>query len=147
MIQITKYKAVDGTEFYKEAECIKYEALIDEIDNVMRKLNPIPEMKDCDFANGHGFVQQAKAAFLIVKIDILNIAKRYTDHDWIQQTVDSDSVSLSYAGRIIDEMPRPLPRAWTRLMCIDKDYREWGQPYFALNPGEAPYLKKCVESN
>lgn len=148
MEQITKFRAVDGSEFDKESDCVSYEALIVEVETIMRKLDPIPEMDGCNFSNGYGFVQQTRAAFLIVKLELLLIAKRYTEFHWIQQTVDDDTVHLSYAGRIIDECcPRPVNRAWYRLMCIDKQFREWGQPYYANNPEKAPYFEGAALAN
>ena len=37
-------------------------------------------------------------------------------------------------GRYIDDSNnRDLSMAWNRFICIDSKYREWSQPYFAIN--------------
>lgn len=38
MITITKYKAVDGSEFDSSQECKKYELLIDRVNSIMALL-------------------------------------------------------------------------------------------------------------
>lgn len=36
-------------------------------------------------------------------------------------------------GRILDDSNSELYKTWNRFMCIDELYREWEQPYFAIN--------------
>ena len=37
-------------------------------------------------------------------------------------------------GRFIDDSNnKDLSQAWYRFMCIDEKYREWSQPYYAIN--------------
>ena len=137
MEAITKFQANDGTEFYHSENCIKYELLIENVKTIMSKLKPIPD--SCDFSNGSGYVQHEKEQLKTAKIALLEISKEYIDHKWIQQSIDDDSVHLSYAGRLISEYSdlRPVYKAWNRLMCVDSQFREWGQPYFATHPEEA----------
>lgn len=141
MIKIIKYKATDGKEFDNESDCLEYENLIEEIENIMSIL-VIPPKKGVDFSNGCGFIQQDGEQVKEVKIKLLEIFKRYSDHQWIKQTIDNDNASLSFVGRLIDDMNiRPLNSAWYRLMCIDNKFREWGQAYFALNPDKGKQIK------
>jgi hypothetical protein len=148
MKQIAKYRSVDGREFSTEKECLDYETLIDTVNTIMARLKPLPREDGCDFRNGHSFVQQSKAAFKLVKLNLLNEVKKHINHKWIRQTMEDETVHLSYVGRLIDDcnIP-PLNNAWSRLMCIDKEYREWGQPYFANNPEESPALQKKQKQN
>lgn len=139
---ITKYKAVDEQEFSTEKECLDYEQLIERVNTIMAGLKPLPNEKGFDFGNGYYFVQQSKGAFKLVKLNLLNEIKKHINHKWVEQTIEDETVHLSYVGRLIDDWNiRPLNNAWNRLMCIDKEYREWGQPYFANNPEKSPALQ------
>ena len=40
----------------------------------------------------------------------------------------------------------PLERAWGRIACIDKQFREWGQQYFANNPSEGKQVRLNAET-
>lgn len=143
MKKIEKYKAIDGTEFNNENECLDYENLIKKVDNIMAELPPLPKDDGCRFSNGEGFVQHNKTILRKVQINLLKLAQKHIDHKWLQQTIDDENVHPSYVGRLIDDYNiRPLNKAWHRFMCIDKLGREWGQPYFALNPNEGKQV--CV---
>ncbi len=135
METITKFKAIDGTEFTSETECLKYESLIRKVDSIMALLPPTPNNDGCSFANGDGYIKHDKAKLRNAQIQILELCKEYIDHKWIQQTIDDESVHPSYVGRLIDDYNiRPINKAWFRFMCVDKKSREWGQPYYANNP-------------
>lgn len=132
---ITKFKAIDGKEFTSKKECLKYESLIGEVDRIMSLLPSTHKDDDCSFANGEGFIQHDKAKLRKAQVEILELCKEYIDHKWIQQTINDESVHLSYVGRLLNDYDiRPLRNAWFRFMCIDKNQREWGQPYYANNP-------------
>ena len=136
MKTIKKFVAIDGVEFLDKDKCLEYEKLIGEIRQIMSSLPDKPDT--CDFSNGSGYIKHDKESLERVKISLLNICKIHTDHKWIQQTIDDDTVHLSFAGRLIEEIGiRPLSNAWGRLMCIDNESREWGQSYYASHPDEA----------
>ena len=143
MKKITKFQAIDGAEFHDKVKCIDYENLIKEVKAIIDSLLPIPKMNGCDFENGHGFVQQDKESVKRVRNKLLQIAKRYITHHWIDQSLESETVHPSYAGRLISEMPflNPLYSGWNRISNMDAQFREWGQGYFAANPDESPALK------
>jgi hypothetical protein len=47
--------------------------------------------------------------------------------------MNDDKIDLSYVGRLISDYNiGPLNSAWYRLQCIDKEGKEFGQPYFAI---------------
>jgi hypothetical protein len=134
MRAITKYKADDGVEFFNAAECGKHETNCNEAARIMEQLPAHP--KGCDFTNGSGYVQHDKDTLLKVRNEFLEFAKRYTDHRWIQETIDKGfGAHPSAAGRVLGEvLPRSIDKHWGRFCCIDTEFREWGQHYFALNP-------------
>lgn len=135
METITKFKADDGEEFDAKSDCMAHEALCAEISEVMRLLPPTPKDDGCDFANGLGYIQHDSATFGKVREALLRIGNRISHHRWFDDALANPStVHPSYPGRIIDDVSRPLALAWYRVMCTDKELREWGQPFFANNP-------------
>lgn len=138
MKMVTKYKANDGAEFDNANACKKYEQLCAEIDAVMATLPRRPADKDCKFANGHGYLQHNQETFLAARAALLTIGNRLIPHKWFQQSLSNTDIHPSWCGRLIDEVSAPLSRAWLRISCVDKEFREWGQPYFANNPDKVP---------
>lgn len=137
MKQISKYEACDGTEFDNETECRHHEALIAAVGIIMSKLPSKPQDDGCRFSNGEGYIQHDKVILHKVKIQLLELMKKIVNHAWIQQTIDDESVHPSYVGRLIGEHGGPLNSAWHRFQCIDRQHREWSQPFFASNPEKA----------
>jgi hypothetical protein len=135
MEKIIKFKAIDGKEFSSEKECLKYELLIERVNEIMATLPSIPKDDDFDFPNGGGYIQHKKETLRKAQISLLELCKEYIDHHWIQQSIDDENIHTSWVGRLLDDYGiRPLQNAWYRFSCIDHLYREWGQPYFASNP-------------
>lgn len=141
MIKIEKYKAIDGKEFNDPDQCLEYEALIDRVNTIMKPFGDRPD--DSDFQNGvRGYIQHDRDVFLSVKRNILEEIGKHINHQWIKDTMERDNVHPSWVARLIGDCGiRPLDRAWFRFQCIDNQYREWGQPYFANNPHEAESQK------
>lgn len=148
MKTITKYKANDGAEFNTADECSAYEAESSKIDQILAPLGILPKDEGCRFANGHGYFQHEGGTVLEVQRRLAKIVqaqfgddpdyKRHIDYA-IEATVP---VGLSFIGRLIDDAcRRPMREAWQRICCIDHNFREWGQPYFALNPGIGEHVR------
>lgn len=133
MEMITKYKAFDGTEYLEESKCADHESNCKIADLIMINLPLKPD--GFDFSNGSGYIQHDYNNLLNVRNEFLEFCKRYTDHRWIQETIDGVfDVDPSWAGRMIGECaPNYIYKMWYRFACIDKQQKEWGQPYFATN--------------
>lgn len=147
MHKVTRYEAIDGAEFETEAACLKHEALIAECAAIVARLEPRANLPNCNYENGHGYVQQVPATVLSVQADLVKIARRYfTDkssnaHFDFAETA-AQPAGLSMVGRFIDDgCPSPVNRAWRRICCMDAEFREWGQPYFAMNPERAEAVR------
>jgi len=140
METITKYKAFDGKEFTNKDKCTEYEEQSNLALEVISCIHKAPD--SCDFANGSGYIQHEHKDVSIVRNELLELAKFYTDHKWIQQSIDDHSVDTSWAGRIIGEYcNESLNKAWNRISCIDNQLREWGQPYYASHPNMGQQVK------
>ena len=138
---ITKYKASDGIEYIKEQDCIRHEELIERVNTIMGELIPIPKSDGCAFENGKGFIQQDASVFKRARTNILLEIGKLVNHQWVQETIDDESIDLGYVGRLIDgDDLLPLYRTLYRLKCVDRQYREFGQPYFALHPEKAELI-------
>jgi hypothetical protein len=142
MKAITKFVSDDGLEFTDEGKCVSYEALCKEVSEVMSKLSPRPILPGCGFENGDGYIQHDPEAALAAKVAILKIANGIFPHKWFDQSMADDRVDPSWAGRLIgDFWQKCLYQAWQRFQCMDKQFREYGQPYFALHPEQAKNVR------
>lgn len=136
MQAITMYVANDGSKHETAEQAQARDDLIIDTHVALRSLKPVPDASG--FSNGSGYVQQSPDAVRECKRQLLAIAKRTIggyDHMW-DAPVD-EVHPMGIAGRVINDAGAPpLDRAWYRLCCIDAECREWGHPYFALNPGQ-----------
>lgn len=141
MKKITKYQANDGSEWKTKEDAEKRDILIVEVEAAMSPLQPNPGT--IEFANGHGFVRQDVVAVANVRKNLYAIARRdgvlkwWIDQQKAQHGQTDEglmAVHPSWFSRMLDGAHRPLDRAYSRLCCIDDQYREWGQPYFASHP-------------
>lgn len=128
---ITKYQADDGTEFNSKLDCMKHEVLCEKIQQIMALLPKRPD--DMEFANGHGYVQHAEKSVIQFRNRLLALMDGQIDHPWVGETRQGKA-HPSYLARLLDDSASPLGAAWNRLLMIDKKFREWGQPYYAMHP-------------
>jgi hypothetical protein len=138
---VTKYKAFDGSEFTSEAACIQHEQNCNIAEKIMQGIPKEPD--GCYFANGSGYIQHDKSKLLQTRNEFIEFCKRYSSHKWLQETIDKGwDAHSSWAGRILDECaPRSINKQWYRFSCIDSNFREWGQPYYANNPDQAKQVR------
>jgi hypothetical protein len=137
MKAIVKYKAIDGREFITMKDCTDYELLIDRVETIMSRLPKLPKNDECDFANGHGYIQHDKEILLSVWNNLLEEFKSKIDHKWLDESKDMKS-HPSWVSRLVGDYGiAPYERAWYRMHCVDKECREFGQPFYATNPDKA----------
>jgi len=134
MKHITKYEANDGEQFETQDECLVYEKNYKDAEKAMSLIAEKP--KGCAFSNGEGYLQHDEENLKEAKIRLLCVYERFCDHRWIQDT-KKDNIHPSFVARIIGEYEGGLSRHWYRFMCIDKEFREWGQPFYADIPEQA----------
>jgi hypothetical protein len=138
METVQKFISDDGREFLDRDQCVSYEALCKEVAEIMSKLAPIPDLPSCGFANGAGYIRHDFVAAQQARRAILRLANSVMPHKWFEQSIADHSTDPSWAGRLISEMSEKcIYQAWYRFSCMTKDFREFGQPYFARHPEEA----------
>jgi hypothetical protein len=137
MKPITKYQANDGSVWATAEAAVAREQEADRIDAIMRALKPRPD--SCSFSNGDlGYVQHDPLAFARVWHALIKVARERGESvvEWINrnsaQLAVAGNVDASWFCRFIDDNG-PLCNAFSRLQSIDKDAREWGQPFLRWN--------------
>lgn len=137
MKQITRYIAEDSTSFGSKQECSEYETLCERVKKIMSQLSEPPLDENCQFANGYGYIQHNPVVFRKVRNELLDEFSTKIDHKWITQS-KSDGAHPSWVGRLVSDYNiKAYYTAWHRIQCTDKDFREFGQVYYAEHPNEA----------
>jgi len=136
MKEIIKYVSEDGTEFKNGTDCVKYEELCNRVQKAMAILPDRPETSG--FSNGVGYLRHNSVDFNLAKQSLLLIIAERLNLEWLKKEATLDPHLIhnnSIVGRYVcDSGNKALNKAWYRLMCTDDQYREWGQPYYAINP-------------
>lgn len=141
MKAVTKYQSDDGKIFDTEKEAIARDSKALSIKDAYKLLKPIPKNDGCDFANGKGFIQQDPLKVQEFKRQILLLGAIHHEKmaEWAKDPISVHPQSI--VGRILSDCDDLLYRAWSRVMCIDDKWREWGQPYFAINPDKGEQVE------
>lgn len=127
MERITLFRTVDGKTFSTPEEALEYESIMREVRDF---LLAFAENEDIDFMNGDGYIQHPPGTRDKMGKKLVELSNRWfkPDEPFINFTY--------YLGRIIDDnQMKCLNKLSYRIMCIDKDEKEWGQPYYANNQG------------
>lgn len=111
MKPVTKYEADDGSVHDSAKAATERDELIRRCEAIQEELGMRPRPEGASFGSGRGYVQHPAGT-------------RKKLLEWLKM-MGANRESAGPTGRLIH-----------RMWCIDEDDREWGQPYFALNPGE-----------
>lgn len=140
MRPVTQYEASDGSIWHTESDALFRDTLCEKVKKAMTPLGDRPELPHCGFENGDGYYQHAQSEVRRAKENLLALVKEY---GWEWEGLKNAKcpqidVGADWFARILDGCQQvPLTRAYGRLMCIDNQGREWGQPYFTSHPDEA----------
>lgn len=143
---IQKWKASDNSEWNSEADADARDEMIRSVNDAMSPLGP----RDSRVERGDGYFQHSEVALTRAKLALYEIAKAgplkwlIDDQINIHGKTDADMalrVHVSWFGRMLDGGCDPLERAYARLYCIDDQFREWQQPYYAINPGTGKQVR------
>lgn len=139
MKTVTKYEANDGKLFDYQIDASAHDDYLKQVDVVAAMLPPRPD-DGCKFESGGGYLQHAAETVREFKRSVLLLAaNNRPDSKFVEWAKNPDEVhGISIIGRYIDDgCDRYIGRLWHRVCCMDSQCREWGQPYFALNPEKA----------
>ena len=130
---------VSGKEFKSLQEAQKSESRHSAIKNIFSFWKFVPKDKDCSFGNGNWCHQRTETEYFRLIDGIIEavnkhekwIAKDYAKHGGLKREY---VMGGTFLGRYLNDSHSPIDRWFAIQMCIcPKCYREWGQPYFAIN--------------
>jgi len=153
---VTRFVAIDGTEFFDEYGCREYENVCQEISDLTA---PWPEEK----IRGEAFVQQDKNVVLRIQRAMVDIFERRHWKDRHTEWARNADVpaGMTLIGRYVDDAGcRPERLVWSRIARLDRLFREYEQPYYAIQAdkrldecsspqkrrwqmSDTPYLDEC----
>lgn len=143
MQTITKYLADDGREFLNSDECLEYEKDEKEIKAINAMLPEYPA-DTCAFVNGGGYIIHEEETFNKARLLLLAKAKKYAKEEYdIRDIIHAENHNrrMNWPYERIKQLACPvsLINASHRIYCVDDQFREWGQPFYAFNPDRAEH--------
>lgn len=138
MKSITTYQTEDGHRYDSEARARKHEELTEAVRRVFQPLE-VQKPGDFSFTSGSGYYQHAPSTVRMVKRSLIELTRphlrEWMDRQEIEYGYNLMDVHPSWFSRMLDGGCPPLEKGWGRLWCFTDDGREYGQPYYANNPG------------
>jgi hypothetical protein len=126
---IKKYRSDDGLEFLDERACLLHERLTVEVRERLATLHAAPT----DPNSSTAYIQQRPEAVLELQSWLVAQVERASGQLFPGMKQAALPIGFTIVGRYQDDCgPAAIRGAWYRLMCMDNLFREWGQPYFAL---------------
>lgn len=134
---IQKYKAFDGKILDSSAECEEYEKVANEVQVFLSSIVDSKKYDDgCKFSNGGGFIQHPTGTYKLIEEKLIELSNKY-----FKEGKPFTQFNY-YLGRVIDDSNmRCLNKLSYKLMCIDKQEREFGQPYYASHSEQATLVQ------
>lgn len=132
MKTVTKYQSSDGHLFDDPTQCQRRDVLIATVTAVTSLLNPRPK-DGCSFENGGGYILQDLTTVEAVKNSLIDL---WEVDEGVKAKARQHPASHSILVRFFDDAQSPLRDGWYRLLCIDTQGQEWGQPYYAAHPSK-----------
>lgn len=125
MRTVTKYQANDGSEWDTVEQCEDHERLLERIEAINAILSDHPVDGNDDVGVQH---DPMKVALFVTQLKELAAEECPQYAKEIILATSGNSIG----GRILNDGNSPAWRLWYRWMCIDRNGREFGQPYYAL---------------
>ncbi len=107
----------------------------EKVNKIMSKLPKSIEDLEADKKYIMPYIQHSKEIVDMVEFEFLELCSDALNSDVYRTLNKSGSVHRQgIVGRYLDDSGNyVLYGAWSRFMCIDINYREWIQPYYAIN--------------
>lgn len=132
----TIHIADDGSRFESRERCEAYEHVAQQVWGIMaHHMNAKPTKESQYTQQAASAVISAQRALVLLWI---SVAKPNPIDKHIEHARDTNQLAaLGAMGRYLDDGEwHPIRRAWFRLACIDRQWREWTQPYYAHKANE-----------
>ena len=126
MKEVTMYKSNDGKIFESKDECHYWENFLLQINTINNYLKSPPEEMETYVKQDKDNVIKFRTAISQLCIDN-NIAPIETCKIFIEK----NNILLRYLSDSNTNIANKLYELANRCMCIDMDYQEWDQPYYA----------------
>lgn len=114
------------------------------IDKIFSQLPPmiddfVIDSEHHTFSTGQFYIQHIPEILEKAQREFLELCYQITENKiYLSEKVHRQGI----VGRYLDDSGiKILYHNWHRFMCIDEQYREWGQPYFAINQNEQEKAK------
>ena len=95
METVQQFKAIDGKLFKSENDCIKYEKVLHETEDIMVNFGKKPKDDGCKFANGGGYIQHNKEYVENARQNLLKLSKKTLNI--------KEDISFYWLGRYLDD--------------------------------------------
>ncbi len=128
MKTVMKFVADDGKEFEDMKECVQYETLcarVHELEKLMLSELPV----------GTDYIQQNRKKVLEFQrcaIAMLKEAAPWASAQWEVWMEIEHPIGGSHLGRVASEQLRPIAHMFWRLHCMDREFRKFSQPFYAI---------------
>lgn len=134
MKEITRYQSDSGRIYDTREKAMTQDVLFAEQNNVSRLL---PQAIDdsCSFENGGGYVQHTQEDIVAFKHGIRRLLVMEF-HEGSGVVKAWDAGEIDFVGRYLDGSNSNTYRLFMRFYSTGDDLREWGQPYYRINPGK-----------
>lgn len=129
---IKLYQTEDGRTFPTTLLAEAHEDLLEHVTRFISQLKAKPD--SIEFDNGEGYIQHDPVTAEKLKVAFQEFSNLYL----------GKKVTFGILGRYLQDMDSPLYSVYCRFSCMDSLYREWGQPYFALNPDKGSQLEFTI---
>lgn len=130
----TIFRSDDGKRFDTEADCLNYEQMVIEAAKA-NKILPQAVDDGCSFTNGGGYIQYTAENVARFEKETERLIREYISKEYADKYAQCPR---GIVGRYLSDGGGPQNdlayKLWTRRYCIDDSFREWGQPFYALNP-------------
>jgi hypothetical protein len=132
MEEIITYRAIDGKDFSKKTECLEYESFIEKVEEIISTLPARPNTEE--YNRGGGYIQHEDGIVQSVARKLYELCLEYNGKGFLHLTPSSaifDGQINVYSMRVMTgNACETLDHSWSRLMCIDKENREWSKTHY-----------------
>lgn len=139
--KVESYKdCVSGKIFDNKYDAIESELKSADIEHTFESFYGTMYFNDTNFVNGNYCIQRNELFYIHLLKTIVSMVHKHEPHiiEWYSNkgalfTIESVS-GQTYVGRLLSEKRSQVSKWYSVQMCICPTcYREYGQPYYALN--------------